>query len=506
MHLLLIYFSYACSFLLFIFMVTRAYNRYKTYFPYSKSPPGPWKLPLLGHLHHLRGLPHHALRDLARKHGPLLLLRLGQIDTLLISSPTAAKEVLKTHDLAFVNRPKLLSADILSYNYTSISFSPYGDYWRQLRKICTIELLSARKVQSMWAIREEEVSNLIRNISSSAMSGSTVNLSDSLVALISDIISRTAFGNKCKDKDAFVSLVKEADSLLGGFDFSDLFPSLTFLHWISGTKARLQKVQGKVDKILENIINDHIEKRRRILTNESEHEEDIVDVFLRLQEENNLAIPLENNNIKAVLMDIFAAGIETSSTAVVWAMAELMRNPKVMAKAQNEVRSVFNGKTKVCQSDINELSYLRLVIKETLRLYPPVPLLIPRESRERCVVGGYEIAKGTKVIVNAWALGRDPDFWPNPERFEPERFQDLSVEFNGTNFSYIPFGSGRRICPGLSFGVANIEIVLAQLLYHFDWKISDSKNPDEVLDMTEVLGITINKKFPLNLLPTVYQP
>ncbi|KAL5707798.1 hypothetical protein ACHQM5_018659 [Ranunculus cassubicifolius] len=177
-----------------------------------------------------------------------------------------------------------------------------------------------------------------------------------------------------------------------------------------------------------------------------------------------------------------------------------------MAKAQNEVRSVFNGKTKVCQSDINELSYLRLVIKETLRLYPPVPLLIPRESRERCVVRGYEIAKGTKVIVNAWALGRDPDFWPNPERFEPERFQDLSVEFNGTNFSYIPFGSGRRICPGLSFGVANIEIVLAQLLYHFDWKISDSINPDEVLDMTEVFGITINKKFPLNLLPTVYQP
>ncbi|KAL5701570.1 hypothetical protein ACHQM5_026894 [Ranunculus cassubicifolius] len=167
----------------------------------SSSSPGPWKLPLIGNLHQLRGLPHRSLRDLAQKYGPLFVLHLGEIKTVIVSSPRVAEEVLKTQDLAFCDRPHILAAGIITYNYVNASFSPYGDYYKQLRKICVMELLGAKKVQSLWSIREEEVSDLIRNISSMAMSGSTINFSESVSSLTNDIISRAAFGKKCKDKD-----------------------------------------------------------------------------------------------------------------------------------------------------------------------------------------------------------------------------------------------------------------------------------------------------------------
>ncbi|KAF5201101.1 Cytochrome p450 [Thalictrum thalictroides] len=175
-----------------------------------------------------------------------------------------------------------------------------------------------------------------------------------------------------------------------------------------------------------------------------------------------------------------------------------------MEKAQSEVRHVLHGKGKVgTQSEIHQFNYLSLVIKETLRLHPPGPLLPPRQSRERCEIDGYEIAKGTKVFVNAWALARDPEYWNDADTFKPERFQDLSVDYKGNFFEYIPFGAGKRICPGMSFGVANIEVPLAQLLYHFNWKLPNGANPEE-LDMTELFGATARRKSNLCLIPTPY--
>lgn len=182
-----------------------------------------------------------------------------------------------------------------------------------------------------------------------------------------------------------------------------------------------------------------------------------------------------------------------------WAISELLKNPRVMKKAQAEVRQAFKGKTKVVESDIQSLDYLKLVIKETLRLHPPGPLL-PRETREKCEVGGYEIPVKTKVLVNAWAIGRDPNIWTEPECFKPERFQGSLVDFKGTNFEFIPFGAGRRICPGISFATANIELALAQLLYHFDWKLPNGIKLEE-LDMSETFGITARKKHNLHLIP-----
>ncbi|XP_059669704.1 desmethyl-deoxy-podophyllotoxin synthase-like [Cornus florida] len=208
-------------------------------------------------------------------------------------------------------------------------------------------------------------------------------------------------------------------------------------------------------------------------------------------------------DIKCTIMDMFIAGIDTSSTTLVWTMSELLKNPRVMEKAQAEVRHVLCKKGNIInQEDIHELSYLKLVIKETLRVHPAIPLLVPRESRERCEIDGYEIPVKTQVLVNVWMISIDPENWSDPESFLPERFIDSSVDYKGTHFQYLPFGAGRRMCPGISFGIANVELALANLLYHFDWKLPEGQD----LDMDEVFGATVNRKRDLCVIPIAYHP
>ena len=181
----------------------------------------------------------------------------------------------------------------------------------------------------------------------------------------------------------------------------------------------------------------------------------------------------------------------------------MMKNPRVMKKAQDEVRQVFNTKGSVDETSLSEMKYLKCVVKETLRLHPSAPLLLPRECREEFEINGYKIPAKTRVLVNAWAMGRDPRYWIDPESFVPERFLDSSIDFKGTNFEYIPFGAGRRICPGMLFGLINVELPLAMLLHHFDWKLPEGMNHED-LDMTESFGVTVCRKQDLNLIPIAY--
>ncbi|MCD7458631.1 hypothetical protein HAX54_038781 [Datura stramonium] len=202
---------------------------------------------------------------------------------------------------------------------------------------------------------------------------------------------------------------------------------------------------------------------------------------------------------------MFAAGTETSSSTLVWAMVEMMKNSSIFAKAQAEVREAFRDKETFDENDVEELKYLKLVIKETLRLHPPVPLLLPRECMEETDIDGYTIPVKTKVMINVWALGRDPKYWDDAECFKPERFEQCFVDFVGNNFEFLPFGGGRRICPGISFGLANVYLPLAQLLYHFDYKLPAGMEPND-LDLTEAIGINGSRKSDLILIVTPYQP
>ncbi|KAL5802173.1 hypothetical protein ACOSQ4_030478 [Xanthoceras sorbifolium] len=493
------------AFLIFIFLAVklvlcRPNNKNSS----TKIPPGPWRLPLIGNMHQLvSSLPHHRLRDLAEKYGPLMHLQLGEVPIAVVSSAEIAEEVLKTHGVNFANRPYLATAKYMSYDFTDIALVPYGNYWRQLRKICTVELLSASRVQSFRSVREEETSNLIETIHSNE--GSLLNLSEKIFALTYGITARAAFGNKCKDQQKFISIVMEDNRLASGFSIADLYPSIRMLEVISGIQLKFKKLHQEQDRILGDILKEHRQRKLNMETGQGKADEDLVDVFLRLQQDSDLESPLTDDNIKAVIWDVFSAGSETSSTAVEWAMSEMLKNPWVMKKAQSEVRRVFDGKGKVDESSIHELKFLKAVVQETLRLHPSAPLLVPRANTESCQINGYEIPAKTRIVVNAWVIGRDPKYWTEPEKFNPERFLDSPIDYKGTNFTYIPFGAGRRICPGIQFAIPNIELPLAQMLYHFNWKLPNGMKEDD-LDMTEVFGVTVKRKNDLMLIPTPYRP
>ncbi|KAH0764465.1 hypothetical protein KY285_000336 [Solanum tuberosum] len=412
--------------------------------------------------HLLGGLPHQVLRDLAKKYGPIMHLQLGEVSLVVVTSPDMAKQVLKTHDLAFASRPKLLVGEILFYKGTDIVFSPYGDYWRQMRKICLLELLSAKNVKSFSSIRQDEVLHMIEFFRSS--SGETVNATKRIYQFSSSMICRSAFGEVLKEKNKLIELVKEASRLMEGFDVADLFPSLKFLHVLCGMKGKIMDAHHALDAILENIINEH--------KNNGELEgEGLLVALLRLMKEGGFQFPITKNNIKAIIF----------------------------------IRNGFTEKETFDENDAEELKYLKLVVKETFRLHPPGPLLIARECREEVDINGYTIPLKTKVMVNAWAIGRDPKYWIDAECFKPERFEQISVDFIGNSFEFLPFGSGRRICPGISFGLANIFFPLAKLLYHFDWKLPIGINPSD-LDLTESAGITCARKSNLYLIATPHQP
>ncbi|OIW05382.1 hypothetical protein TanjilG_28848 [Lupinus angustifolius] len=493
---------------LFIFMIValKIGKNLKKSHSNLNIPPGPWKLPIIGNIPLiLTSTPHRKLRDLAKIYGPLMHLQLGEVFTIIVSSPEYAEEIMKTHDVIFASRPKILASEILIYNSTDIVFSPYGDYWRQLRKICALELFTPKRINSFKPIREEVFTNLIKMIASEK--GSPINLTEAVLSAIYTIISRSAFGKKNKDQEEFISLIKEVVVVAGGFDMGDFFPSARWLQVLTGLRPKLERLQQKIDRIHENIINEHKELKLKAEEGQGGVQEDLVDVLLKFEDGNgnNQDICLTKGNIKAIIHDIFSAGGETSATTIDWAMAEMVRDPRVMKKAQAEVREVFNEKERVDETYINELKYLKSVVKETLRLHPAAPLLLPKECGQACEINGYHIPVKSKVIINAWAIGRDPKYWTEPERFYPERFIDSSIDYKGSNFEYVPFGAGRRICPGSTLGLLHVEMALAFLLYHFDWKLPNGMKSED-LDMTEIFGVTVRRKQDMYLIPIAYSP
>lgn len=269
-------------------------NKYST----SNLPPGPWKLPLIRNLHQIASsLPHHALRDLAKKHGPLMSLQLGEVLTVVVSSAEMAKEVMKTHDIIFASRPHIIATRILSYDSTNLGFAPYGPYWRQLRKICNTELLSHQRVLSFQTIRHEEASKLVRSIALDA--GSPVNLTQKLYSSAFEITSRAAFGKRFKDQEAFISIVKEALKLVGGFNVADFYPSMEWLHKVNGLRSKLEKIHEEADRIMGIMVNEH---KMHKASGKGREDDDLVDALLKYHERGPNEFSLTINNIKAVIL------------------------------------------------------------------------------------------------------------------------------------------------------------------------------------------------------------
>ncbi|VFQ69791.1 unnamed protein product [Cuscuta campestris] len=470
------------------------------------APPSPPRLPIIGHLHHLLSTmpPHHAFAHLAKKLGPIFYLQLGQVPTVVVSSPRLAELILRSHDHVFASRPQLIAARYLSFGCSDITFSPYGPYWRQARKVCVTELLSSKRVESFVVIRDEEVRRLMETVSVSGHFESGVDMSELFFALANNVLCRMAFGKRfIGDDDAqrkhdLVGVLTETQALLAGFCLGDFFPRWEWVNLVSGMKRRLMNNLKDLREVCDDIIDDHLRRMDRT-------REDFVDVLLKIQKRNDLQIPITDDNLKALVLDMFVAGTDTTSSTLEWTMTSLARNERVMKRAQDEVRKTIGNKGRVEESDLQCLDYLKAVIKETMRLHPPVPLLVPRESMEKCTIDGYEIPAGARVLINTYAMGKDPDSWGDPLAYYPERFLEQDIDFKGQDFRFLPFGGGRRGCPGYALGLATIQLTLARLLYHFDWTLPPGVGPDDV-DLTEIFGLATRKKVPLKLVPKVIMP
>ncbi|KAL5101212.1 hypothetical protein RYX36_005539 [Vicia faba] len=306
----------------------------------SNLPPGPWTLPFIGNIHQIISspLPHHSFKTLAQKYGPLMYLKLGEVPYLIASSPEMAKEIMKTQDLNFCDRPNLMLPKIFSYNNTDILFSAYGEHWRQLRRICVIELLSAKRVQSFRSIREEEVEDLVKSIS--ANEGLVVNLSHMIFSMTYGITARAALGKRSKHQQLFRSAINGIVNMLGGVCIADLYPSIKMLQRMSRAKTKIEKIHREVDTIMQDIINDH-----KSIHREEGKDENLMEALIKIQQENEESQhPLTDDNMKAIIQDMFAAGTETSSGVVLWVMSELVKNPTVMENVQAEVSEVFDKK------------------------------------------------------------------------------------------------------------------------------------------------------------------
>jgi aldoxime dehydratase len=432
-----------------------------------------------------------------------MYLKLGQVPTLVVSSAEIAKQVMKSHDLDLCTRPALVPYKKLSYNFTDIAFTPHGEYWREIRKISVLELFSVKRVKSFGNVREEEVASLVRSISQSSALAEPINLSEMLPSLTFKMLCRVAFGKSYEgetegEKERFRGVLQEASVMLGGFFVEDFLPWMWWMDVMNGLRRRLERSFLELDSFYERLIEDHLHPRRGKGEEEKE-QEDFIDVMLRVQRD----LRLTREHIKGVLMNVLIAGTESNATTIMWAMTELVRKPSAMKKVQDEMRRIVGKKGMIEESDLHQLDYFKLVMKEILRLHPPGPLLVPREAIRQCSINGYVVSPKTRIYINAYAIGRDPKSWENPNEFLPERFIDSSIDYKGQDFELIPFGGGRRSCPAIYFATMNVELVLANLLYSFDWELPDGMKKEDI-DVSEAYGITVQKKYALKLVPRRY--
>ncbi|PQQ08175.1 cytochrome P450 71A24-like [Prunus yedoensis var. nudiflora] len=340
---------------------------------------------------------------------------------------------------------------------------------------------------------------MIRNIKDSS-SSSGLNLSEMFMRLTNDVVCRVALGRKYSEGEGgesgrmFKEILGEFADLLGIVNIGDYVPWLSWLSHVNGLGAKLDKVAKQLDDFIETVVQEHMNHSSR---SGDDDQKDLLDVLLAIQKEKLAGIPIDRVSIKAIILDMFAAGTDTTYTALEWTMTELLRHPRVMNKLQNEVRGIVGNKTDVVtEDDLVEMHYLKAVTKETLRLHPPLPLLFPRMSTRDVEVNGYNIKANTQVFINAWRIGRDPKLYDKPEEYEPERFLNNGIDYKGNAFELIPFGAGRRACPGIQFAMAINEITLANIVHKFDWALPGEASRED-LDMTESTGLTAHKKYPL---------
>ncbi|KAM0016233.1 putative cytochrome P450 [Helianthus debilis subsp. tardiflorus] len=445
-------------------------------------PPGPPSLPLIGNLHQLIGKSfHETVYKLAEKYGPIMHIYMGSQPVVVISSSALATEAFKTHDHILANRQYSNNLRRLTFDYNDIAWAPYGDHSKHMRRVLVTEFLNSRMSKSFKKVLDMEVKNMLDNLPY----GTETNLNKVFGNFVCDFTSKVVTGKSYRDVKIRGKTMKEMlDEMIILFSgsFSEIFPKYGWiLEDLSGWTRRVDKHMANYNDLLELMIDEHLDH-----TNEDE--KDMIDACRPL---------LNREEMKAIMSNVYNGAIDTSYLTLVWAMSEIVKNPRVMRKLQDEIRSNAGYKARLDETDTSKMTYLKYVVKETLRRHGPSPFLIPRDCVSHIQIGGYDILPGAKVLINAWGIAKDPKVWTeNANEFHPDRFENHVLE----QFHMVPFGGGRRACPGYNFATLNIEVVLANLLYTIDWKLPPGLTLED-FNMEEEGSLLVTKKTPLYLVP-----
>ncbi|KAK6942124.1 Cytochrome P450 [Dillenia turbinata] len=472
-----------------------------------KLPPGPSPWPIVGNLYDIKPVRFRCYAGWAEIYGPIISVWFGSTLNVIVSSWELAKEVLKEHDQQLADRHRSRSAAKFSRDGQDLIWADYGPHYVKVRKVCTLELFSPKRLEALRPIREDEVTAMVESIFIDYLNpenkGKSLLVRKYLGAVAFNNITRLAFGKRFVNSQGimdeqgveFKAIVANGLKLGASLAMAEHIP---WLRWMFPLEEEAFAKHGnRRDRLTRAITEEHTLARQK----SGGAKQHFVDALLTLQDKYDLS----EDTIIGLLWDMITAGMDTTAISVEWAMAEVVKHPRVQQKAQEELDRVVGSGRVMTESDFSNLPYLQCVAKEAMRLHPPTPLMLPHRANANVKIGGYDIPKGSNVHVNVWAVARDPAVWKNPLEFRPERFLEEDVDMKGHDFRLLPFGAGRRVCPGAQLGINLVTSMLGHLLHHFTWAPPPGVSPDEI-DMSESPGLVSYMRTPLQAVSTPRLP
>ncbi|KAK8271348.1 hypothetical protein V6Z12_D11G257100 [Gossypium hirsutum] len=410
-------------------------------------PPGHFPFPIFGNWIKVgNDLNHRLLASMAQTYGPVFLLKLGSKNLVVVSDAELATQVLHTQGVEFGSRPRNVVFDIFTGNGQDMVFTVYGDHWRKMRRIMTLPFFTNKVVHNYSNMWEEEMDLVVNDLKKDEnVKSKGIVIRKRLQLMLYNIMCRMMFDAKFESQEdpLFIEATRfnsERSRLAQSFEYN----------------------YGDFIPLLRPLLRGYLNKCRDLQTR-------------RLAFFNNYYGEISEENVLYIVENINVAAIETTLWSMEWAIAELVNHPHVQHRIRQEISRVLNGEA-VKESNLHQLPYLQATVKETLRLHTPIPLLVPHMNLEEAKLGGFTIPRESKVVVNAWWLANNPKWWKNPEEFRPERFlkeehgTDAAVAGGKVDFRFLPFGVGRRSCPGIILALAILGLVIAKLVTNFELK------------------------------------
>ncbi|KAH9621992.1 hypothetical protein KSS87_015909 [Heliosperma pusillum] len=463
-------------------------------FKLNKLPPSPClRLPIIGHLYLLKKPLHLFLGRLAAEHGPVLYLWFGSRPVLLISSASAAEECLVKNDV-FLDRPRLVAGKYNGFDFTNIAWAPHGPHWRNLRRVAAVEVLSPQRLQSLFEVRADVARSFLGWMMREMSEKGVVEMKSAIFRLTLDnmmrmLVGYSYFEDDGKDKEEtsrkLQNIVEESFRLGGVSNMEDFMPMLKHFRFLLGSaEDKFKKLMEEKIEFMEGLMEEHVQMEKQGKMSDT-RKKSMLHVLLSLQKDDPKYY--SNEMIRGLIWTLYQGGTDTSSATAVWAMSLLINHPEVLKKAQAEMDAQVGNDRLVQESDKKTLPYLQCIVNETLRMYPPGPIGLPYVANSDSKVEGYHIPQGTMLLYNIWAIHNDPKVWDEPREFKPERFSG----YEGNNF--MPFGVGKRVCPGEHLARRIVWLATAILVQCFEWETVDG----EMVDMKEGGGQTSFKVEPL---------